>query len=110
MRRSDDDHPRGQDLGPDPTVRRLSPREHEVALLLARGLKDAAIAEHLGVSTPTIGNYVRHILRRLKLDSRAELAAWVTARLVPDDPAGRLRRIGDRPEDVPSELSRRRET
>jgi DNA-binding CsgD family transcriptional regulator len=75
-----------------PAVRRLSEREHQVALLVAQGLKDAAIARHLGLSPSTVGTYVGHIRQRLKLTSRAEISAWVTARLDPDDPTGRLRR------------------
>jgi len=76
----------------DPRVRRLSGRERQVALLVAQGLKDAAIARRLGLSPSTVGTYVRHIKQRLQLDSRAEIAMWVTARLDPDTPTGHLRR------------------
>jgi DNA-binding CsgD family transcriptional regulator len=75
-----------------PAVRRLSERERQVARLVAEGLKDTVIARRLGLSASTVGTYVRHIQQRLHLDSRAEIAAWVTARLDPDDPTGRLRR------------------
>src|SRR6476469_3886062 len=93
MRRSDDDPDQTRVLlGPDPSRRRLSPREREVALLMADGLKDELIARRLGISAATVGNYVMRIRRRLKLDSREELAAWVRARIDPDDPSGRLRR------------------
>ena len=73
-------------------VRRLSEREHQVVRLVAQGLKDAVIARRLGIAVSTVGTHVRSIRYRLKLDSRAAIAAWVTARLNPDDPAGRLRR------------------
>jgi non-specific serine/threonine protein kinase len=70
----------------------LTDRELQVARLVAEGLKDAAIARHLGLATSTVGGYVRNIKQRLKLDSRTEIGAWVTARLDPDDPTGRLPR------------------
>lgn len=95
MRRSDDPDRSGGLLGPDPTVRRLSPREREVAVLLARGLKDAAIGQTLGIAAGSVGIAVRRIQLRLKLDGRAELAAWVRARPDSDDPTGRLRRVVD---------------
>src|SRR4051794_39640658 len=88
---------------PNHRVSRLSEREHQVARRVAQGLKDLVIARRLGISVSTVGTYVRHIRHRLKLDSRAEIAAWVTARLNPDDPTGRLRRHDPThtPEDPP---------
>jgi DNA-binding CsgD family transcriptional regulator len=77
----------------NPSVRRLTGREHEIARLIAGGLKNAAIARRLGLSESTVAAYTRHIRQRLKLGSREEIAAWVTARLDPDNPAGRLRRV-----------------
>ena len=72
----------------DPAIRRLTEREHQVALLVADGLKDAVIARRLGISASTVGAYIRHIRQRLELASRAEIAAWVQARRDPDDPTG----------------------
>jgi DNA-binding CsgD family transcriptional regulator len=72
---------------------RLTERERQVALLIAEGLKDAVIARRLGISASTVGAYVRHIKERLDLATRAEIAAWVTARLDPNNPVGRLRRL-----------------
>jgi DNA-binding NarL/FixJ family response regulator len=83
-------------------VRRLTERERQVALLVAEGLKDALIARRLGLSASTVGTYVQHIQQRLQLDSRAEIAAWVTARRDPDDPTGRLRRAEAQPDVRPS--------
>jgi DNA-binding CsgD family transcriptional regulator len=71
----------------------LTERERQVALLVAEGHKDAVIARRLGLSASTVAAYVRNIKQRLKLNSRAEIAAWVTARLDPDNPMGRLRRL-----------------
>lgn len=99
MRASDRDPSRPRaPLAPDPSVGRLSAREHEVARLVAAGLTDAAIARRLGLAESTVASYGRRIRQRLRLDSRAEVAAWVTARIDPLDPTGPLRRIdGERP-------------
>src|SRR4051794_65792 len=94
MRQSDDDP--DQRRGPvrtNPSVRRLTDREHETALLIADGLKNAAIARRLDLSPKTVDNYVQHIRQRLNLASRGEITAWVTAQRAPDSPDGRLRRV-----------------
>lgn len=78
---------------PDPTRRRLTAREREVALLVADGLKDAVIARRLGLAATTTGHYIRRILQRLQLKDRRELAAWVAARRSSDDAGRRLRRV-----------------
>jgi DNA-binding CsgD family transcriptional regulator len=92
----------------DPRVRRLTDRELQVARLVAEELKDVAIARRLSLSASTVGSYIRNIKQRLKLDSRAEIAAWVTARLDPDNPMGRLRRLDEerRADDHPDVTAR----
>ena len=60
---------------PDP---RISPREREVARLIADGLSNRAIAVRLGLSERTIEAHVEHILHKLGFRSRAKVAAWVT--------------------------------
>jgi DNA-binding CsgD family transcriptional regulator len=82
-------------LARDPTVRRLTPRERTVALLIAQGLTDYAIAEQLGLSLGTVKICRQRIQRRLKLSSGAEIVAWITAR-TQDIASGRLHRVGDR--------------
>jgi DNA-binding NarL/FixJ family response regulator len=72
-------------LGADPSRRRLPPRELQVALLVAEGLKDAEIGQRLGLTASTVSNYVRRIQLRLGLESGAELVAWVNARRNRDD-------------------------
>jgi non-specific serine/threonine protein kinase len=57
----------------------LSARELEVARLVADGLSNPAIAATLFVSRATVKTHVSHILRKLALDSRVQLARWVAA-------------------------------
>jgi non-specific serine/threonine protein kinase len=57
----------------------LSPREHEVASLIARGLTSKEIAEELVVSEKTVDTHADHIRQKLGLRSRAEIAAWITS-------------------------------
>jgi DNA-binding CsgD family transcriptional regulator len=57
----------------------LSPREREVAALAAQGLMNREIAERLVVSERTVEAHVAHILAKLGIASRVQLAAWVVA-------------------------------
>ncbi|HEX5914658.1 MAG TPA: response regulator transcription factor, partial [Rubrobacter sp.] len=57
----------------------LTRREREVAKLVARGLTNRQIAEELVLSERTVENHVRNVLKKLKLPSRSEVAAWVEA-------------------------------
>jgi DNA-binding CsgD family transcriptional regulator len=69
--------------GPDP----LTPREREVAALLADGLSNGEIARRLYISTKTASVHVSNILAKLDMTSRTEVATWaVRSGLVP--PAG----------------------
>jgi DNA-binding NarL/FixJ family response regulator len=53
----------------------LTPREVEVLMLVAEGLRNADIAERLVVSQRTIDHHVSAILRKLGVRSRAEAGA-----------------------------------
>ncbi|MFD5247140.1 ATP-binding protein [Amycolatopsis sp. NPDC058340] len=63
--------------GPDDP---LTPREHEVAELVARGLTNRQIAGQLGIAPRTADTHIGHILTKLGFASRARLATWVTSR------------------------------
>src|SRR5690606_33791570 len=52
----------------------LTAREAEVALLLAEGLTDAAVAHRLTISPHTARRYSERVLRKLNLHSRAAVA------------------------------------
>lgn len=54
----------------------LTARQLEVARLIASGCTNAAIAERLVVTRGTAANHVAHILERLKLTCRAQVAVW----------------------------------
>ena len=56
----------------------LTPREQEVALLVARGLRDRQISSELFISERTVSTHVGRILKKLRLNSRTQLAAWIT--------------------------------
>ncbi|HEY8473123.1 MAG TPA: LuxR C-terminal-related transcriptional regulator [Natronosporangium sp.] len=55
----------------------LTPREREVAALLADGLTNSEIARRLVISRKTVAVHVSHILGKLEMSSRAQVAAWV---------------------------------
>ncbi len=55
----------------------LTPREREVALLVARSLTNGGIAEELYISTKTASVHVSNILAKLGMGSRTEIATWV---------------------------------
>jgi DNA-binding CsgD family transcriptional regulator len=61
----------------------LSPRETEVAELVAEGLSNPAIARRLFLSRPTVASHVAHILTKLGFSSRAQIAVWAAQRRVP---------------------------
>jgi DNA-binding CsgD family transcriptional regulator len=54
----------------------LTPREREVALLLARGLTNRQIADSLVITERTVAAHVEHILGKLGFTSRTQVALW----------------------------------
>jgi len=54
----------------------LTPREREVAVLIARGLSNREIAAKLRVAERTAISHVEHIMNKLGIHSRAQIAAW----------------------------------
>jgi DNA-binding NarL/FixJ family response regulator len=59
----------------------LSPREREVLVLLADGMRNREIADRLVVSETTVKTHVRHILEKLRLRNRSEAAAFAARHL-----------------------------
>jgi DNA-binding CsgD family transcriptional regulator len=54
----------------------LTAREREIALLIADGLANRAIAERLVLSERTVETHVRNVLAKLGLANRTQVAAW----------------------------------
>lgn len=65
---------RGTPVGPQ-----LTRREREVAELVAQGLTNPQVAERLFVSPGTVRGHVEHILGKLGLTSRVQIATWLVA-------------------------------
>jgi predicted ATPase/DNA-binding CsgD family transcriptional regulator len=57
----------------------LTARQREVVALVARGLTNVQIAHKLVISPATARAHVEHVLDRLDLHSRAQVAAWAAA-------------------------------
>jgi predicted ATPase/DNA-binding SARP family transcriptional activator/DNA-binding CsgD family transcriptional regulator len=55
----------------------LTRREEEVAVLVAQGLTNREIAARLVISDQTAATHVKKILKKLALNSRSQLAAWI---------------------------------
>jgi DNA-binding CsgD family transcriptional regulator len=82
--------PVARSLGMSPWVARLqrlaprrpvlSPRETEVARLVAAGSSNRDIAAGLVISDRTAQNHVQHILTKLGFSHRSQIATWVSAK------------------------------
>ena len=64
------------DATPDAGLATLTPRQRDVAALVARGMTNKQIAQQLGISRFTAETHVRNILDRLGAASRSEIATW----------------------------------
>jgi DNA-binding CsgD family transcriptional regulator len=53
----------------------LSPREREIARMVARGYPNKTIARVLEISSWTVGTYLRRIFAKLNVGSRAAMVA-----------------------------------
>lgn len=62
-----------------PATDRLTARELEIVTLLDRGLTNKEIARRLFIEPATVKNHVHHILEKLHISRRTEVAAWVRA-------------------------------
>jgi predicted ATPase/DNA-binding CsgD family transcriptional regulator/ribosomal protein S18 acetylase RimI-like enzyme len=61
----------------------LTPREREVATLVAQGLSNREIAKRLFVTENTAMTHVKHVLAKLGFHARAEIAAWAVEQRLP---------------------------
>lgn len=58
----------------------LTPRELQIAELIAEGLSNAQIARNLQIAKRTVDAHVRNILAKGRFVSRTQIAAWVAER------------------------------
>ena len=65
--------------GSDP-IEDLTPREHEVLVLIARGMSNRAIAEELVITEKTVKTHVSAVLRKLGVDDRTQAAIYAKDR------------------------------
>jgi predicted ATPase/DNA-binding CsgD family transcriptional regulator/Tfp pilus assembly protein PilF len=54
----------------------LTAREHEIVILIARGLSNRQIADELVISPATAARHVANILSKLGFTSRTQIASW----------------------------------
>ena len=66
----------------------LTPREHEVLVLLARGFDNADIGQRLFVSPSTVKHHVSRVLEKLGVENRLQAAAFAIRNGLADDSAG----------------------
>jgi DNA-binding CsgD family transcriptional regulator len=69
-------HVLGHGPGAGSEYERLTPRERQVAALLASGLSNRRIATELTLSVRTIEHHVEHVLAKLAFSSRTQVASW----------------------------------
>ena len=58
---------------------KLTRRERDVALMVARGMSNRQIASELVLAERTVEGHVENLRNKLSVHSRASVAAWVAA-------------------------------
>ena len=64
-------------IGPTTGVWRFSPRERQIATLLANGCSNQEIANRLGLRLQTVKNHLSRVYRKLGVPNRVQLAVLV---------------------------------
>ena len=67
-------------------LERLTPRQREIAGLIALGYTNRQIAARLVLEEGSVANHVAHILERLGTANRAQVAAWAAMHGLVDGP------------------------
>ncbi|HYQ68697.1 LuxR C-terminal-related transcriptional regulator [Actinophytocola sp.] len=73
------------DMLAEPGSSELTRREFEIARLVAAGMANREVAEHLRIAGSTVSSHIKHIYTKLMIRSRTQLAAWVAATEHQDD-------------------------
>lgn len=67
---------RERDLMNTPEISTLTAREKEILLLVSDGLTNKQIAEKLYIAENTVKNHIKHLLNKLGLENRVQLASY----------------------------------
>jgi DNA-binding NarL/FixJ family response regulator len=70
----------GGTVGPAGPRAGLTPRQLQIARLIARGLTNKQIADELVISPATVARHIANIFADLDFNVRAQVAAWVAER------------------------------
>jgi two-component system, NarL family, response regulator DevR len=54
----------------------LTPRQREVIELISEGMSNKKIAAELHISVHTVKSHIRHIMKKLDLNTRLQISAW----------------------------------
>ena len=76
--------------------RPLTAREFEVARLVAEGLTNVEIADRLAIAPKTASAHLEHILAKLGVSRRAEIATWAATVVRPEPRAPEAGRTEER--------------
>lgn len=68
------------DVAPEPAIGILTERELEIVRLVARGMSNREIADELFISEKTVKTHVGHVLAKLELKDRTQLAVYALTR------------------------------
>jgi len=82
-------------LAPSQQAEELSPRQREVAALIAAGLTNKEIAARLQLRPHTVRNHVEQIMQRLGFTTRTQIGVWAAVRGLyrPEEGSGRADHI-----------------
>lgn len=69
---------RGESHPQTPAQAGLTDRESQIADLIAKGQSNKHIARELSITEGTVKVHIKHLLKKLHLRSRVEVAVWVT--------------------------------
>ncbi|WP_067933391.1 response regulator [Alicyclobacillus kakegawensis] len=68
----------------------FTPRETDILRWLTTGATNKQLAQALGISVSTVGNYIQRLLKKLGLENRAQLAAYAVREGYQLDPQKQL--------------------